>query len=119
MAQWVRNMLAMWETQLRSLGGEDSLEEGMATRSSILAWSIPWTEEPGWLQSTGSQRVRHGQATKPVADSLEKWTRGPALRGLLREGTRAPYWGAPVSVFTEKVSRGLLGTSLRFRIPAP
>ena len=45
------------ETQVRSLGQEDALEEGMATHSSILAWKIPWTEEPGRLQSIGSQRV--------------------------------------------------------------
>ena len=45
--------------RIRSLGGEDPLEEGMATHSSILAWRIPWTEEPGGLQSTGSQRVGH------------------------------------------------------------
>jgi len=49
----------MQETQVRSLGWEDSLEEGMATHSSILAWEIPWTEEPGGLQSTEPQRVRH------------------------------------------------------------
>ena len=47
------------ETWVRSLGQEDPLEEDMATHSSILAWRIPWTEEPGGLQSTGSQRVRH------------------------------------------------------------
>ena len=47
------------ETQVRSLGGEDSLEEEMATHSSILAWEILWTEETGGLQSMGSQRVRH------------------------------------------------------------
>ena len=47
------------ETQVRSLGREDPLEEGMATPSSILAWRIPWTEEPGRLQSMGSQRVGH------------------------------------------------------------
>ena len=47
------------ETQIRSLGLEDPLEEGMATYSSILAWRIPWTEEPGGLQSMGSHRVRH------------------------------------------------------------
>ena len=47
------------ETRVRSLGREDPLEEGMATHSSILAWRIPWTEEPGGLQSMGSQRVRH------------------------------------------------------------
>ena len=48
---------AMQETQVRSLGWEDPLEKGMATHSRILAWGIPWTEEPGGLQSMGSQRV--------------------------------------------------------------
>ena len=47
------------ETQVQSLGQEAPLEEGMATHSSILAWRIPWTEEPAWLQSMGSQRVGH------------------------------------------------------------
>ena len=47
------------EIQVRSLGQEDALEEGMATHSSILAWRIPWTEEPGGLWSIGSHRVRH------------------------------------------------------------
>ena len=47
------------ETQVRFLGREDPLEKGMATHSSILAWKIPWTEEPGGLQSMGSQRVRY------------------------------------------------------------
>ena len=55
----VKNLPAMQETQVLSLGREDPLEEGMATHSSILAWKIPWTEEPGGLQSMGSQRVRH------------------------------------------------------------
>ena len=50
---------ALQETQIRSLGWEDPLEKGMATHSSILAWRIPWTEEPGGLQFTGSQRVGH------------------------------------------------------------
>ena len=54
---------AMWETWVRSLGWEDLLEEEMATLSSILAWRIPWTEEPGRLQSMGSQRVRHDRMT--------------------------------------------------------
>ena len=58
MAQTVKNLLAMQETGVR-LGGEDLLEKGMATHSSILAWRIPWTEESGRLQSMGSQRVRH------------------------------------------------------------
>ena len=51
----------MKETQVQSLGGEDPLEEEMATHSSICAWRIPWTEEPGGLQSTGLQRVEHDQ----------------------------------------------------------
>ena len=54
-----QNLPAMWETWVRSLGREDPLEEGMATHSSVLAWRIPWTEEPRGLQSMGSQRVRH------------------------------------------------------------
>ena len=58
-SQRVKNLPAMWETQVRSLGWEDPLEKGMATHSRILAWRIPWTEEPGGLQSTGSERVRH------------------------------------------------------------
>ena len=53
MAQRVKHLLAMWETQVPSLGWEDSLEKEMATQASILAWRIPWMEEPGRLQSTG------------------------------------------------------------------
>ena len=56
----VKGLLAMQETQVRSLGWEDPLEKEMATRSSTLAWRIPWKEESGGLQSMGSQRVRHG-----------------------------------------------------------
>ena len=59
MAQRVKNLPAMQETGVRFLGWEDPLEEGMATHSSVLAWRIPWTEEPGGLQSMGLQRVRH------------------------------------------------------------
>ena len=55
----VKNPPAMQETQVLSLGQEDPLEEGMATRSSILAWRVPRTEEPGGLQSMGSPRVGH------------------------------------------------------------
>ena len=58
-AQMVKNLPAVWETWVLSLGGEDPLEKGMATHSTILAWEIPWTEKPGRLQSVGSQRVRH------------------------------------------------------------
>ena len=59
MAQLVKNLPAVQETQVRSLGQEDPLEKEMANPSSILAWKISWTEEPGWLQSMGSQRVGH------------------------------------------------------------
>ena len=55
----VKNLPAMQETQVQSLGREDPVNVGMATHSGILAWRILWTEEPGGLQSMGSQRVRH------------------------------------------------------------
>ena len=58
-AQPVESLPAMQETRVRSLGREDLLEKEMATYPSIVAWRIPRTEEPGWLQSTGSQRVGH------------------------------------------------------------
>ena len=58
-AQMGKNLPVMQKTFVQSLGQEDPLEEGMATNSSILAWGIPWTEEPDGLQSTGLQRVRH------------------------------------------------------------
>ena len=63
MAQLVKSLPAMWETQVWTLRGEDPLEKEMATHCSILAWRIPWTEEPGELQSMRSQRVRHDRVT--------------------------------------------------------
>ena len=62
----VKNLPAMWETWVWSLGWEDTLEEGMATHASFLAWRTPGTEEPCGLQSMGSQRVRHDWATKHI-----------------------------------------------------
>ena len=59
MAQIVKRLPAIWETQVQSPGKEDLLEKEMATHSSTLAWKTPWMEEPGRLQSLGSQRVRH------------------------------------------------------------
>ena len=58
-AQTVECLSTMWETRVRSLGREDPLEKEMAPHSSTIAWKIPWTEEPGRLQSMESQRVRH------------------------------------------------------------
>ena len=67
MAQMAKNLPAMQETWVCSLGQEDPLEKGMATHSSTLAWRVPWTQQLGRLQPVGSQRVRHDR----VADTLE------------------------------------------------
>ena len=73
------------ETQVRSLGQEDSLEKGMATHSSILAWDIPWTEEPGGLQSIGSQRVGHNWSDLAWSHFGESiWISLPYLRNTWR-----------------------------------
>ena len=58
--QTIKNLPAMRDTHVRSMGQEDPLEKGMATHSSIIAWRIPWTEEPGGLQSMGLQSIVHG-----------------------------------------------------------
>ena len=66
-------MPAIQETWVQSLGQEDPLEKGMATHPSILAWEIPWTEEPGGLKSMGSQRVKHALVTtqqQPIVPML-------------------------------------------------
>ena len=63
MAQRVKNLCAILETRVRSLGGEDLLEKGTATHSSIVGWKIPWTKEVGGLKSMGLQRVRLNLAT--------------------------------------------------------
>ena len=72
MAQTVKNLPAVRETWVRSLGWEDSVEEGMATHSSDLAWRVPWTEESGGLQSVGSQRVRHDWSDLALLDSINR-----------------------------------------------
>ena len=71
-AQMVKCLPAMPETRVRSLGWEDPLEKEMATHSSILAWEIPWMEEPGELQSIGSQKVEH-DFTFFLSFSVTKW----------------------------------------------
>ena len=68
MAQIVKKLPAMQETQVQSLGREDPLQEEMAAHSSILVCRIPWTEEPGGLQSMETQRVEHNSATKQHAE---------------------------------------------------
>ena len=72
-AQMVKNLPAIWETWVQSLGQQDPLEKGMATHSSILAWRIPWTKQPGGLQSMGSQRVWH--AWSDLAFTLREFHR--------------------------------------------
>ena len=67
----------MWETQVRSLGQEDPLEKEMATHSSTLAWGIPWTEEPGRLESMGLQRAGHDRVTFTVTFIYEKKVQVP------------------------------------------
>ena len=65
-AQIVKNLPTVWETQVQPLGREDPLEKEMATHSTTLAWRIPWTEEPGGLWSMGSQRIGHDLVTKQL-----------------------------------------------------
>ena len=86
-AQMVKRLPKMRKTQVQSLGQEDLLEKEMATHSSILAWKIPWTEEPGGLQSMGSQRVRHDWATSLSHFTFMHWrrTRQPTPVFLPRE----------------------------------
>ena len=92
-AQLVKNLPAMQETWVWSLGWEDPLEKGMATHSSILSWRIPQTEEPGGLQSMWSRRVRYNWATNTFTNYLP----GPISR--LNGETEAPVkllvWGLP------------------------
>ena len=74
-AQMVKRLPTMWETRVQPLGQEDLLEKEMATHYSILAWKIPWMEEPGWLQSMGSKRVRHDWATSVQFSSVQLLSR--------------------------------------------
>ena len=78
----VKNLPAMQQAPVRSLGQENPLEKGMATLSSTLAWRIPWTEEPGRLQSVWLQRVRHDLMTTPTLWIL-KTVLGEVLRKLV------------------------------------
>ena len=86
----IKNLPAVREMQVQSLGQEDPLEEEMATLSSILAWRIPWTEEPGGLQSMESQRVRHDRATYTCL--LYPLSRGRRLLVPLNVAPSAGLW---------------------------
>ena len=82
-AQLVKNLPAVQETQVQSLGWEDPLEKEMAPHSSFLAWKISWTEEPGGLQSMGSQRVRHNWVTNTYSKNVSLILQGPVQELLL------------------------------------
>ena len=90
--QMVKNLPAMWETWVRFLCREDLLEKRMATHSSTLAWRIPWTEEPGGLQSMGSQRVWHDWATNTFT-SLSFSRLFPQGSSTLPVNPVLPSWG--------------------------
>ena len=115
-AQMVKNLPAMLETRVWPLGGEYPLEEGMATHSCIPAWRIPWTGEPGRLQSMGSQRVRHEWATKVFTFTLKKgiiWRWGSAPRKknslscVLRWETQCRLKGAAAQLGGKLARRGV------------
>ena len=86
-AQSVKNLLAVQETWVRSLGWEDPLEKKMATHSSIIAWKISWTEKPGGLQSMGSQRVRHHWVTNTYLLSQIEWSKSEGEKQILHINT--------------------------------
>ena len=101
MAQIVKNLPAMWETWVRSLGQEDPLAKGMAAHFSVLACRIPWTEEPGGLQSMGSQRVRHDaaaaksrQSCPTLCDAIDSSPPGSPVLGIFQP--RVLEWVATV-----------------------
>ena len=87
-AQMVKNLPTVQETRVRSLGGEDPLEKGMGTHSSILAWRIPWTEEPGRLQSMGSPRVRHPWSNLAYTSAHIMKANSPREKSLISVGGR-------------------------------
>ena len=93
--QMVKKLPAMWETWVWSLGQEDPPEKGMATHSSILAWEIPWTEQPGGLPSTGSQRVRHDWATDTVTFTVTPYPSSPKQVSLLQSPSRHTWEDLP------------------------
>ena len=80
-AQRLKHLPPMQETQVRSLVGEDPLEKEMVTHSSILAWRIPWTEKPGRLRSTGLQRVGHNRVTSLHFTLIKELTSKPKIDG--------------------------------------
>ena len=89
-------MQETWETRVPSLGREDPLGEGMATPSSILAWRIPWTEEPGRPQSIAEQRVRHNWSDLACTRILDDVEDGPWAFHLFCKDSVSAYWVLPM-----------------------
>ena len=116
-AQIVKNLPAMWETPVRSLGQGDPLEEGMATHSSTLTWRIPWSEEPGGLQSMGSQGVGYDWATNTLKQcnhlSLNIYHRLAIqfLKSYHWSGISLQMWEG-LKVYWELEEQGIVGTVL-------
>ena len=124
-AQTVKNLPAMQETQDQPLGWEDPLKKGMATHSNILAWRIPWTKEPGRPQSMGSKRVRHNGATKrrvtctasrvehahPLGPTNSTGRHTIYLRGALALNTGTEMFNAALLVTAKRERRGKPGTT--------
>ena len=106
--QMIKHPPTMRETQFRSMGWEDPLEKEMATHSSILAWRIPWTEEPGGLQSTGSQRFGHDWAT-----SLSRGEVRPTSKSLIMSHLVPHHWSKHITGANPKSggSRWILSTA--------
>ena len=126
----VKNTLVMQETWVWSLGQEDSLEEEMVPHSSILAWDIPWTEEPGGLQSMGSQRAGHDLVTKQqeiifhflnLNSDLFSWTKSKALWSITaaytNEGVAASQRRSSVSSTTKSTLSKILTDLTYIRYP--
>ena len=91
-AQTVKRLPTMWETWVRSLDWEDPVQKEMATHSSILAWKIPWAEEPGGLQSMGPQRVRHDWATSQFREWNNTANRTAQCSPRGQESLGTPAW---------------------------
>ena len=116
----VKDLPAVGETQVQSLGWEDLLEKEMATHSSILSWRIPWMEEPGGLQSVGSQRVRYDWATKHTRVIRQAGYLSRCLTPLLSylSGKRRENWGKiPSSTHPENLSHSVVGQLLKCSSP--
>ena len=120
MAQQVKNLPAMQETQetlVRSPDGEDPLEEEMATHSNILAWRIPWTEEPGGLQSKRSPRVRHSWAHRLVRLTNHSWVSALLVcQAATLCSDHAHALEAPGESMTVSVQKGPLDESLALEL---